>query len=241
VRMDLISRVSRHSPEQRAKVARMVVEATPDYPSQWAAIESVADKIGASSRDCAQVGPPRRGRWRAAAWAEQRRGGRTRNPPVPPISVGTSRSTSSRPSDVRACPSRPPSVVASAVYRTHSIMRHIYAKTRDRSRPIVRIVRGWLVPLPATLLHMFTARRREMATITAREPAYRTRHRGRAFLGQADRQAVGLRHRPHVGPPLLRGSAPPAYQAVLGADQPCPLRPTRWCSSIPPGAESAAC
>jgi len=25
------------------------------------------------------------------------------------------------------------------------------------------------------------------------------------------------------------------------ATRPCPLRPTRWCSSIPPGAESAAC
>jgi hypothetical protein len=34
-------------------------------------------------------------------------------------------------------------------------------------------VRGALDRLPATLLHMFTARRREMATITTREPAYR--------------------------------------------------------------------
>src|SRR5438552_6483137 len=43
-------------------------------------------------------------------------------PPVPPISVGTSSSTSSRPSDVRACPSRPPSALASAVYRIRSII-----------------------------------------------------------------------------------------------------------------------
>jgi transposase len=46
--MELMSRASRYSPEQRAKAVRMVAEAVPDYPSQWAAIESVADKIGAS-------------------------------------------------------------------------------------------------------------------------------------------------------------------------------------------------
>jgi len=47
--MELMSRPSRYSPEQKAKAVRMVVEATPNYPSQWAAIESVADKIGASA------------------------------------------------------------------------------------------------------------------------------------------------------------------------------------------------
>jgi transposase len=47
--MELMSRPSRYSPEQRAKAVRMVAEATPNYPSQWAAIESVADKIGASA------------------------------------------------------------------------------------------------------------------------------------------------------------------------------------------------
>jgi transposase len=44
-----MSRPSRYSPEQRAKAVRMVMEATPSYPSQWSAIESVAEKIGASS------------------------------------------------------------------------------------------------------------------------------------------------------------------------------------------------
>jgi transposase len=39
---------SRFSPEQKARAVRMVVEATPDYSSQWAAIESVATKIGVS-------------------------------------------------------------------------------------------------------------------------------------------------------------------------------------------------
>lgn len=44
-----MSRPSRFSPEQKARAVRMVVEATPDYPSQWAAIGSVAAKIGVSS------------------------------------------------------------------------------------------------------------------------------------------------------------------------------------------------
>ena len=44
-----MARVSRFSPEQRARAVRMVVEATPEYPSQWAAIGSVAAKIGVSS------------------------------------------------------------------------------------------------------------------------------------------------------------------------------------------------
>jgi transposase len=44
-----MSRPSRLSPEQKVRAVRMVVEATPEYPSQWAAIESVAGKIGVSS------------------------------------------------------------------------------------------------------------------------------------------------------------------------------------------------
>lgn len=38
----------RFSPEQRAKAVRLVAEATPQYESEWAAIESVASKIGTS-------------------------------------------------------------------------------------------------------------------------------------------------------------------------------------------------
>lgn len=37
------------SAEQRAKAVRLVAEATPQHESEWAAIESVAAKIGASS------------------------------------------------------------------------------------------------------------------------------------------------------------------------------------------------
>ena len=40
---------SRFSPEQRARAARMVLEGRSDYPSQWAAIVSVAAKVGVSS------------------------------------------------------------------------------------------------------------------------------------------------------------------------------------------------
>ncbi len=39
----------RFSAEQRAKAVRLVAEATPQHESQWAAIESVAAKIGASA------------------------------------------------------------------------------------------------------------------------------------------------------------------------------------------------
>jgi len=39
----------RFSSEQQAKAVRLVEEATPDHGSQWAAIESVAAKIGASA------------------------------------------------------------------------------------------------------------------------------------------------------------------------------------------------
>jgi len=39
----------RFSPEQKAKAVRLVAEAGPQHDSQWAAIESVASKIGASA------------------------------------------------------------------------------------------------------------------------------------------------------------------------------------------------
>jgi transposase len=47
--MEFMSRPSRYSPEQRAKAVQMVTEAAANYASQWAAIESVAEKIGASA------------------------------------------------------------------------------------------------------------------------------------------------------------------------------------------------
>jgi transposase len=47
--MELMSRSSRLSPEQREKAVRLVFEGRASYPSQWAAIESVAAKIAVSS------------------------------------------------------------------------------------------------------------------------------------------------------------------------------------------------
>ena len=41
--------VSKLNPEQRARAIRMVVEARPEYPSEWPAIKSVAEKIGVSA------------------------------------------------------------------------------------------------------------------------------------------------------------------------------------------------
>ena len=37
---------ARYSPEVRARAVRMVLEHQSDYPSQWAAIGSIASKIG---------------------------------------------------------------------------------------------------------------------------------------------------------------------------------------------------
>jgi transposase len=47
--MERMSGVSRFSPELRARAVRLVGEAEPGHSSQWAAIESVAAKIGVSS------------------------------------------------------------------------------------------------------------------------------------------------------------------------------------------------
>jgi transposase len=44
-----MSRPSRFLPEQRVKAARMVAEGRQEYPSLWAAIESVAAKVGVSA------------------------------------------------------------------------------------------------------------------------------------------------------------------------------------------------
>ena len=44
-----MSRPSRFSPEQKDRAVRMVLEGQAEYPSQWAAIESVAAKVGVSS------------------------------------------------------------------------------------------------------------------------------------------------------------------------------------------------
>ena len=40
---------SKYSPELRERAVRMVFEHSPEYPSQWATIRSVGEKIGCSA------------------------------------------------------------------------------------------------------------------------------------------------------------------------------------------------
>src|SRR5262245_473504 len=47
--MEPMGRPSKYSPELRERAVRMVFEHAPEYPSQWAAIRSIAEKLGCSS------------------------------------------------------------------------------------------------------------------------------------------------------------------------------------------------
>jgi transposase len=47
--MDPMPRPSKYSPELRDRAVRMVFEHAHDYPSQWAAIRSIAEKLGCTS------------------------------------------------------------------------------------------------------------------------------------------------------------------------------------------------
>ena len=44
-----MARTSRFSPEVRERAVRMVLEHDNEYPTQWAAIRSIAEKIGCAS------------------------------------------------------------------------------------------------------------------------------------------------------------------------------------------------
>jgi transposase len=44
--MEPMGRPSKYSPELRERAVRMVFDQTSEYPSQWGAIRSVAEKIG---------------------------------------------------------------------------------------------------------------------------------------------------------------------------------------------------
>jgi transposase len=49
-----MARSSRYSPEFRERAVRMVREHGAEYPSQWAAIESIASKLGCTSETLRQ-------------------------------------------------------------------------------------------------------------------------------------------------------------------------------------------
>lgn len=44
-----MSRASRYSADFRGRAVRLVAEARPDYPTEWAAMTSVATKLGVSA------------------------------------------------------------------------------------------------------------------------------------------------------------------------------------------------
>jgi transposase len=47
--MEPMARPSKYSPELRERAVRMVQEHASEYPSQWAAIRSIAEKLGCST------------------------------------------------------------------------------------------------------------------------------------------------------------------------------------------------
>ena len=65
----------RYSPEVRERAVRMVFEHQHEHESQWAAIVSVAAKIGCTRGDAADLGAPSRGRRGPPAWGDVGRAG----------------------------------------------------------------------------------------------------------------------------------------------------------------------
>jgi len=47
--MDPMSRPSKYSPELRERAVRMVFDHAGDYPSEWAAMRSIAEKLGCTT------------------------------------------------------------------------------------------------------------------------------------------------------------------------------------------------
>ena len=47
-----MARPSKYSPELRERAVRMVQEHSHEYPSQWAAIRSIGEKLACTTRCC---------------------------------------------------------------------------------------------------------------------------------------------------------------------------------------------
>ena len=68
-----MGRPSKYSPEVRERAVRMVFDHAPEHPSQWAAIRSVAEKLGCTTEIVAPMGAPGGARCRPAAGPDDRR------------------------------------------------------------------------------------------------------------------------------------------------------------------------
>jgi transposase len=68
-----MGRRSRFSPELRERAVRLVMEQRPAHPSEWAALQAVAPKLGTTAETLRQMGAAGRARhWPATRARDER-------------------------------------------------------------------------------------------------------------------------------------------------------------------------